>query len=141
MKRCTMYDVRCTIVSLLLMFSVSAFAQSNLTYELKVGTTGENTLLKEFPESYSGEKVNIKIIVESQKSKAPSNWTSCLRMGISQTWLMRLTASIVIRMRRRRRGPYGGAIRRSRTAVSGCWWVTRIRRLKNTYVHIQRLRE
>ena len=47
-------------------------AQSNLTYELRVGTTGENTLLAEFPETYSGEKVNIKIIVESQKSKVES---------------------------------------------------------------------
>ena len=36
-------------------------AQSNLTYKLKVGTTGENTLLAEFPDSYSGEKVNIGI--------------------------------------------------------------------------------
>lgn len=61
MKRCTMYDVRCTIVSLLLMFSVSAFAQSNLTYELKVGTAEENKLLTDFPESYAGQKVNITI--------------------------------------------------------------------------------
>ncbi len=61
MKRCTMYDVRCTIVSLLLMFSVSAFAQSNLTYELKVGTAEENKLLTDFPESYAGQKVNIKV--------------------------------------------------------------------------------
>lgn len=61
MKRCTMYDVRCTIVSLLLMFSVSVFAQSNLTYELKVGTTEENKLLTDFPESYAGQKVNIKV--------------------------------------------------------------------------------
>ena len=36
-------------------------AQSNVTYELKVGTTGENALLKEFPESYAGEKINIRI--------------------------------------------------------------------------------
>ena len=36
-------------------------AQSNVTYELKVGTTGENTLLAEFPESYAGEKINIKL--------------------------------------------------------------------------------
>ena len=36
-------------------------AQSNLTYELKVGTTGDNTLLQEFPENYAGEKVNIKV--------------------------------------------------------------------------------
>jgi spermidine/putrescine transport system permease protein len=30
-------------------------------YELKVGTTGENRLLQEFPESYAGEKINIKL--------------------------------------------------------------------------------
>ena len=36
-------------------------AQSNLTYELKVGTTGENALLAEFPESYAGEKVNVRV--------------------------------------------------------------------------------
>ena len=52
---------RCTIVSLLLMFSVSVFAQSNLTYELKVGTAEENKLLTDFPESYAGQKVNITI--------------------------------------------------------------------------------
>ena len=45
----------------LLAVSLSIFAQSNVTYELKVGTTGENTLLAEFPESYAGEKVNIRI--------------------------------------------------------------------------------
>ena len=45
----------------LLAISFATFAQSNLTYELKVGTTGENTLLAEFPESYAGEKVNIGI--------------------------------------------------------------------------------
>jgi spermidine/putrescine transport system permease protein len=37
----------------------SAFAQSNLTYELRIGTTAENTLLNGFPESYAGEKINI----------------------------------------------------------------------------------
>lgn len=45
----------------LLAVSLSIFAQSNVTYELKVGTTGENALLAEFPESYAGEKVNIKL--------------------------------------------------------------------------------
>lgn len=44
-----------------LLFVPKAFAQSNLTYELKVGATGEVALLKEFPESYAGEKVNISI--------------------------------------------------------------------------------
>ena len=36
-------------------------AQSNVTYTLRIGTTAENTLLATFPESYSGEKVNIRI--------------------------------------------------------------------------------
>ena len=40
---------------------LAAFAQSNLTYELKVGTTGEVALLNEFPEAYQAEKVNIKV--------------------------------------------------------------------------------
>ena len=42
-----------------LLFSVGAFGQSNVTYELKVGETKENTVLAEFPESYEGKKVNI----------------------------------------------------------------------------------
>ena len=46
---------------LALLFSIGVMAQSNLTYELKVGTTAENKLLAEFPESYAGEKVNIRI--------------------------------------------------------------------------------
>ena len=37
-------------------------AQSNVTYTLRVGTTAENTLLAQFPESYAGEKVNICIL-------------------------------------------------------------------------------
>ena len=41
--------------------SVIAFAQSNLTYELKVGATGDVQVLKDFPESYQGEKVNVKV--------------------------------------------------------------------------------
>ncbi len=45
----------------LLAICLTSFAQSNLTYELKVGTTGENTLLAEFPEVYEGEKVNVKV--------------------------------------------------------------------------------
>ena len=52
------------ICHLTLVICLSAFAQSNLTYELRVGTTGENTLLAEFPESYSGEKINITVHVE-----------------------------------------------------------------------------
>ena len=47
------------------LFVLSPFAfmmaQSNLTYELKVGATGDVQVLKAFPESYAGEKVNIRI--------------------------------------------------------------------------------
>ena len=46
---------------LALLFSLSVSAQSKLTYELRVGRTAENTLLAEFPESYQGEKVNIRV--------------------------------------------------------------------------------
>jgi len=46
----------------LLAVSLSIFAQSNVTYTLRVGTTAENTLLAQFPESYAGEKVNICIL-------------------------------------------------------------------------------
>ena len=53
------------ICHLTLVICLSAFAQSNLTYELHVGTTGENTVLANFPESYAGEKINIKVSVES----------------------------------------------------------------------------
>ena len=49
------------ICHLTLVICLSAFAQSNLTYELHVGTTGENTVLANFPESYAGEKINIKV--------------------------------------------------------------------------------
>ena len=41
-------------------FSI-CWAQSNLTYTLKVGTTGEVQIVQDFPESYAGEKININI--------------------------------------------------------------------------------
>ena len=49
------------ILCLLSFYLCPISAQSQLTYELKVGTTGENTLLAQFPENYEGEKVNIKV--------------------------------------------------------------------------------
>ncbi len=61
------------------LFVLSPFAfmmaQSNLTYDLKVGATGDVQVLTDFPESYAGEKVNIRIQtatlkVESQKTAA-----------------------------------------------------------------------
>ena len=48
-------------ISVALLFSVIAFAQSNLTYTLRIAATGEVAVLADFPESYTGEKVNIRI--------------------------------------------------------------------------------
>ena len=45
----------------LLVVSLVAFGQSQVTYDLRVGTTGEVKLLAEFPESYEAEKVNIRV--------------------------------------------------------------------------------
>ena len=66
MRQFTMYNLQCTIAALFLLFSIGVMAQSNVTYELKVGTTGENALLKEFPESYAGEKININVQCNEQ---------------------------------------------------------------------------
>jgi spermidine/putrescine transport system permease protein len=53
---------RFTIVFCLLAFALCPVsAQSNITYPLHIGTTGEVALLTDFPESYAGEKVNIRI--------------------------------------------------------------------------------
>ena len=49
------------VLALYSLFFIPAFAQSNLTYELKVGTTGEVQVLTDFPESYQGEKVNVRV--------------------------------------------------------------------------------
>ncbi len=49
------------ICHLTFVICLAAFAQSNLTYELKIGATGEVQVLTDFPESYAGEKINIKL--------------------------------------------------------------------------------
>ena len=60
--RCkTGYACRIILAFILSLFLTPAFAQSNLTYTVKVGTTGEVKVLQEFPESYSAEKVNISL--------------------------------------------------------------------------------
>ena len=51
------------------------FAQSNLTYELKVGATGDVQVLTDFPESYAGEKVNIRIQTASLTEHRPLSLT------------------------------------------------------------------
>ena len=53
--------LRDLVITILLAFSLGMMAQSNLTYTLRVGTMGENTLLAEFPDVYEAEKVNISI--------------------------------------------------------------------------------
>ena len=55
MKR--LFVISCWLLAL----TFGAFAQSNLTYNLKIGTTGEVQVLTDFPESYAGEKINITI--------------------------------------------------------------------------------
>ena len=49
------------VFSLLSLLLTPLWAQSNLTYEVRVATTAENSLLADFPESYAAEKVNIKL--------------------------------------------------------------------------------
>ncbi len=73
-----MIDRFAKIISVFILYSLfltPLFAQSNLTYELKVGATGDVQVLTDFPESYAGEKVNIRVEtaalkVESQKTAA-----------------------------------------------------------------------
>ena len=63
-KNRNIFDItrfRYIAIPIVLFLCLNVFAQSNLTYELKVGTTAENTVLTEFPESYQGEKVNVRI--------------------------------------------------------------------------------
>ena len=49
------------VIGLLSLVVHPLFAQSNLTYERKVGATGDVQVLTDFPESYAGEKVNIRV--------------------------------------------------------------------------------
>ena len=47
------------------LFLTPVWAQSNLTYDLRIGATGPVELLETFPESYHGEKVNITLADDS----------------------------------------------------------------------------
>ena len=49
------------ICHLSLVVCLAAFAQSQVNYYLRVGTTGEVKVLQDFPETYAGEKVNVSI--------------------------------------------------------------------------------
>ena len=60
-KTASLKEQRLILSVLCILYSVFSFAQSNLTYELKVGATGDVQVLKAFPESYAGEKVNVKV--------------------------------------------------------------------------------
>ena len=63
-KTAALKEQRLVIISVFILYSLfltPLFAQSNLTYELKVGATGDVQVLTDFPESYAGEKVNIRI--------------------------------------------------------------------------------
>lgn len=60
-KTASLKDKRLILSVLCILCSVFSFAQSNLTYDLKVGTTGTVAVIDTFPASYAGEKVNIRI--------------------------------------------------------------------------------
>ena len=63
-KTASLKEQRLVIISVFILYSLfltPLFAQSNLTYELKVGATGDVQVLTDFPESYAGEKVNVKV--------------------------------------------------------------------------------
>ena len=63
-KTAALKEQRLVIISVFILYSLfltPLFAQSNLTYDLKVGATGDVQVLTDFPESYAGEKVNIRI--------------------------------------------------------------------------------
>ena len=55
------YKLKIILVAYLSLFFTPLYAQSNLTYELTVGATGEVQVLADFPENYAGEKINIKV--------------------------------------------------------------------------------
>ena len=48
----------------LMVIALPTWAQSQVTYNLRVGTTGEVALLSEFPEVYEAEKLNITVTTE-----------------------------------------------------------------------------
>ena len=57
-KTAALKEQRLVIISVFILYSLfltPLFAQSNLTYELKVGSTGDVQVLTDFPESYAGE--------------------------------------------------------------------------------------
>lgn len=66
--RLKILDFRFKILVLALgswLLAPSAFAQSNVTFPLHIGATGEVALLEEFPETFAGEKVNITLADET----------------------------------------------------------------------------
>lgn len=66
---------RLFILGILSVILCPIFAQSNLTYELRVGSTAYSALLDTFPDSYASEKVNITIcsltLLEEMPSQLP----------------------------------------------------------------------
>ena len=56
--RCkTGYACRIILAFILSLFLTSAWAQSNVTFPLRIGATGDVALLEDFPESYAGVAV------------------------------------------------------------------------------------
>ena len=99
-KNRNIFDItrlRYIAIPIVLFLCLSVFGQSNLTYELKVGTTGENTVLTEFPESYQGEKVNVRIETASLTDRFADRYFERTKFasssGCDSKWLPMTTMS------------------------------------------------
>ena len=60
-KTATLKEKRLFVFVLCSLFFVPMMAQSNLTYEVRVGTEGPVALVDTFPATYAAEKVNIRV--------------------------------------------------------------------------------
>ena len=60
-KTASLKEQRLILSVLCILYSVFSFAQSNLTYILRIAATDEVELLDNFPASYPTEKVNISL--------------------------------------------------------------------------------
>ena len=60
-KTASLKEYRLILSVLCILYSVFSFAQSNLTYTLRMAATDEVELLDNFPAVYETEKVNIRL--------------------------------------------------------------------------------
>ena len=124
------------ICHLSLVVCLAAFAQSQVNYNLRVGTTGEVKVLQDFPETYAGEKVNVSIQHSAFTIVPADGLPYLVPINRYMSWASGVTVSIVIRMNRRSVGRSGGIIGKSRTAPSVSVRRTPTRLLRAMYAPI-----